>query len=364
MQGLQQFLFVDIFSEHGPYHGNSCQAILEQYIASRNGIGNLGATERLRLQVLQTAVAENDWIFLFLHHVVSQQFLNPGFIPLPIATTPNFQAAARIINGILGTPQLHDSRLLTFFATFPCQLQLSLSFSPTKEDGLAYLRQFIPNLPQLWQNLETECRQRQYPPTIPEMAGYMKVLSPTLMRIFFTAARRTSWPCSPEQESGVQMTKIFAEADTTFARARNTFLYQFQNYQPSDEITEYLRLQRIFHRLCQPNQNQLQQRQGQPIRRPGVPHQVHVQQAQLAQAQLQIQRQQGQQRQMGQIQSQRVGMARPVQVCRAHLDVSRDSGNLKSSFTGIFMVGFDAVRTSLTYMFSSIRILPQDQTCS
>ncbi|QDS70724.1 hypothetical protein FKW77_002823 [Venturia effusa] len=319
MRGLQQFLFVDVFSLHAPYEREGCQSILEAYIASRGGLGTLGPTERLRLQVLQTAVAENDWLFLFLHHIVSQQHLNPGFVPSAIAATPNFQAAANTINTVLGSPQLHDPGMMTFFAAFPCQLGLSLSFNPTKDDGLTYLSQFMPELPQLWQNLESECRQRQYPPTIPEMAGYLKVLSPMLMRIFFTAARRTAWPCSPEQESSPEMARIVAEADITFAGARSTFLYQFQHYQPNDEIQEYLKLQRIFHRLRhnQPNQNQfdpLQQRQGQPIRRlPGVAPKDHIQRALVMQAQPQIQRQQGQQRQIGPVQQQCVVTERSVQ---------------------------------------------------
>lgn len=327
MKGLQQFLFVDIYSLHSPYESKGCQDILENYIASRGGLENLGPTERLRLQVLQMAVAKGDWLFLFLHHIASQQYLNPGFVPTDIATTPNFSAAAQIINMILGSPQLHDSAMMAFFAAFPCQLGLTLSFTPTKEDGLLYLRQFMPDLPRIWKILEAECLQRQYPPTIVEMVGYLKILSPTLLRIFFTAVRRTIWPCSPEQESGTKMKVIFERADETFERAKNTFFNQFQQYEQNDEIQEYLSLQRIFLHLCQNQmmQNQfvqLQQRQGPAIRmQPGAHQQMHMQQTQAVQAQLQLQRQQVQQMQMAPIHPQRVSVARPVQVCRV-VDIS------------------------------------------
>ncbi|TID26789.1 Eukaryotic translation initiation factor 3 subunit A [Venturia nashicola] len=324
MQGLQQFLFVDIFSLHSPYDSQGCQDILGNYISSRGGLGNLGPTERLRLQVLQNAVAEGDWLFLFLHHIISQQFLNPGFVPPDIAMTPNFSAAAHILNTILGSPQLHDSAMMTFFAAFPCQLGLTLSFHATKEEGLLYLQQFMPNLPGIWKSMESECRDRQYPPTVVELVGYMKILSPALMRIFFTAARRTAWPCSPEQESGAQMIQLFDQVDKTFARAKNMFFSQFQHYQQSDEIQEYLRLQRIFRHLSQGQLTQdqviqAQQRQDQAFRmQHGVHQQMRLQQAQVAQAQLQIQLQQAQQRQIGQLQPQRVNVVRPIQFSSAN----------------------------------------------
>lgn len=356
MEGLHQFLFVDIFSIHNPYESKGCQEILDNYIASRGGLANLGPTERLRLQVLQSAVAESDWLFLFLHHIVSQQYLNPGFVPPAIATTPNFPAAANILNMILGSPQLNDPAMMTFFAAFPCQLGMTLKFDQTRDDGIAYLRQFMPELPRIWQTMETECRQRQYPPTIVEMAGYMRVLSPTLMRIFFTAARRMAWPCLPEQESAAQMTQIFSQAETTFTRARNVFFDQFESYQQNDEVQDYQRLQKIFLRLRQTHfdQNQfvqVQHRQGQAIRmQHGVPQQTHLQQTQLAQAQLQIQRHQAQQRQMSQTQPQRAGMARPIQVCRG------ESLHFETRFP------CDDVGIVLTYILSSIRILLQDRT--
>lgn len=321
MKGLQQFLFVDTSSPHPPYERKGCQDILNSYIASRGGLGILGSTERLRLQVLQGAVDESDWLFLFLHHIVSQQYLNPGFVPPDIATTPNFSAAAHIINMILGSPHLQDSGMMTFFAAFPCQLGLTLSFTPTKEDGLVYLQKFMPDLPRIWKTMEAECRQRRYPPTVVEMVGYTKILSPSLMRIFFTAARRMAWPCSPEQEALVQMIQIFDLADKAFIRAKNMFFNQYQHYQQNDEIQEYLRLQRIFLHLCQSQQYhnqfyQVQQTQGQAVRtQPGVHQQMHTQQAQLAQAQFQMQRQQVQQRQRGQLLPQRVSVAIPVQVC-------------------------------------------------
>jgi hypothetical protein len=315
--GLQQFLFVDPFALHAPYEKDGCRGILKAYIKSRGGLGNLGSTERLRLQVLETAVEHNDWIFLFLHHIISQQFLNPGFVPLAIFSTPNFAEAAYILNLILGSPQLQDRGMLTFFAAFPCQLGLSLSFNPTKDDGFAFLNQFIPHLPQVWRNLETECRQRQYPPTIPEMAGYLKLISPTFMRIFFTAARRLAWPCTPEQEQGSQMTQIFQEADAIFTRARETFFYEFHRYQPNDETRNYLRLQRNYLHLCQrQNQNHNQQNQ--------IQQQVQTQQIRTQQSQIEQGLAQGQMR--------GPGNARTIHVCYISPGMLKDFGDVGEQY--------------------------------
>lgn len=205
----------------------------------------------MRLQVLETAIELNDWIFLFLHHIISQQFLDPGFIPPTIAAIPNFPEAANIMNHILGSHQLQGGGTLAFFAAFPCQLGLALSFNQTTQDGLMFLSRFIPHLRLLWGNLQHECRQRQYPPTISELAAYLKVLSPTFMKVFFTAARRWAWPCTAEQEKGLIMTQICQEADNIFDKAREAFLFHSHNYQPNAEAQEYLRLQRSYLSLIQ-----------------------------------------------------------------------------------------------------------------
>jgi hypothetical protein len=281
MQGLQQFLFVDPFSLHSPYEREGCRGILEDYVQSRGGLSKFGPTERLRITVLQEAVNHNDWIFLFLHHIISQHFLSPGFVPLNISSTPNFSEAVNIMNAILGTPQLQDTSMITFFAAFPCQLGLSLSFNPARQDGLAVLGQFIPGLPGSWKNLQDQCRQRQYPPTIPELAGFLKLISPTFMRIFFTAARRVAWPCTNEQEQGSQMTQIFQEADSIFTRMRETFFNAFHTYNAHEETRDYLRLQSHYFRLCLSTQGQVQQSRNQPNQIPQNQGQVqrtgHVQ---------------------------------------------------------------------------------------
>jgi hypothetical protein len=146
-----------------------------------------------RYNLLREACLEEDAFYVALHQVFCVWDLPDT---TQIATIPDFPSSAVLLRSFKIMAQLiRDNGSLAeahklWFAAFPSPLGNLLQSSVPYRKVVQDVGKFLAKLSTEWENLQTECKVRKYPPLVDEMVGRMALLSPTLQQVVFTAIRR------------------------------------------------------------------------------------------------------------------------------------------------------------------------------
>lgn len=188
-------------------------ALIRQYIKSISGIDNLNSSlEGPRFRLLEDACLSEDSFYIALHQIFCIWDLPD---PTQVRSIPEFPHADILLKAFKILGQLireneglapnHKKWLATFPSPLPDMLRSSEPYRRTVKDVGLFLSKLVAE----WGLLSRDCAVRRYPPLVDELVHRMGLLSPTLQRIVFTAARRNLGVV--EDHVGQTMEQLFAK---------------------------------------------------------------------------------------------------------------------------------------------------------
>ncbi|KAI9673089.1 MAG: hypothetical protein M1829_004403 [Trizodia sp. TS-e1964] len=162
--------------------------IVLNYMSS-NAVSPTSHVEHPRFILLLDACAAEDFFYIALHQMYCLHAYSPEAAVLQGIRSDAFAILGRLIldNSIIPRHRLE------WFANFPSNIEVLADKSAVYRTATQAVFRFLRLLPQNWHRLLSYCHLRNYPPLVSELCQEIHLISPTLQRIFFTAARRALW---------------------------------------------------------------------------------------------------------------------------------------------------------------------------
>jgi len=157
-----------------------------------------------RLQLLREAIVKNDWFYVVLNQLSCLRFTSPDQLPQKMVR--DVQATAyQYVDALLCPNDILSKELITRFGMFPAPIMAIYSTPAVQayQQVVDQAVEFLKVLPRSWGNIVHECKTREAPPLVQDMAEQLSLYSPVLQTTAFRALARSFWPATHMTEQGI-----------------------------------------------------------------------------------------------------------------------------------------------------------------
>lgn len=155
-----------------------------------------GDTEVARLNLLQRAFNQHDYMYLVLHQiycmdltipVFSQQLRDVGF------RNEHISGLTMLVPLLLPNLQCIAPESVEWFAHFPSSFALMLSEYQIYRQALESVKTCLASFSHGWRSYWEGCNKRAYPPLVRELVEVLGIESPVLQSVIFRAILKDMW---------------------------------------------------------------------------------------------------------------------------------------------------------------------------
>lgn len=180
------------------YTSGECLQALDTYKRSRGAAGSPG--ERGRLDLLESAIFKEDWMYLMIHQLYCLHDVQPSALPQFILSQAAWPDALHMLRSVLDLNSTLSPQV-QFFANFPYPLHtIQMRWSYRLNELLSKFSIFVFSSSR-YTAFINNCQHRRYPPLVSELVGMMAIESPVLQQAMFTSVLRSIWQAVPDSDS-------------------------------------------------------------------------------------------------------------------------------------------------------------------
>lgn len=155
-----------------------------------------GDTEVARLNLLQRAIIQHDYMYLVLHQIYcmdltlpifSKQLRDVGF------RNEHINGLTMLVPLLLPNLQCIAPESVQWFAHFPSSFALMLGEYQIYRQALESVKTCLASFSRGWRNYWEGCNKRAYPPLVGELVEVLGIESPVLQSVVFRAILKDMW---------------------------------------------------------------------------------------------------------------------------------------------------------------------------
>lgn len=183
------------------YTARECLQALDVFERSRGAVQALPNNDRLRLDLLRTAIGKEDWSYIMFHNIYCLHDVQFSAIPEQLRTRAAFPQALHLLRTVLGDNKMLSDDVKRFFAEFPYSLHtIFMRWPMTLTEQITKFSSFMISSQQ-YEYLKSICRQRGFPPLASELLDHLALDSQILQGVLFRSILRWIWQAVPDNNS-------------------------------------------------------------------------------------------------------------------------------------------------------------------